>query len=769
MKWFSGISHKRKSELLGFLLLLLSLFVLLSLKSHVPGDDLWLRADGDEIWLETYYPRNLAGRVGAVVSYTLYESLGWSAWLLALTLGGYGLRRFLAKGWRKPVWIPAGMWAGTFVLGVILALPAARDNEPWVAGINTVSGQFGRASADIVYDLFGVFGGTLLLGGCLVIGLYWAVPWNKLGVHMPKLSFPRRKSVKTKPGRQSAITAIGAQFGRWWQSLRTRFASAQDEFVEEPSAGATDDDWERVAEGPNGPQVKMVLRSGHQPEDARDEPEAEPRPAPKPRRVVRQPGKSDGDYNYPTLDLLAPPVAPSRRRADTHAGSQLLREALKTFDIGIDGDIQCFPGPVITRYEFRPAPGVKVNQVINLADDLALALSASRVRVVAPIPGKAAVGIEIPNPDPEIVSLSSLLSDPAFVDSDQRLPLALGRTIDGSPFVADLAGMPHLLIAGATGSGKSVCINVIITSILFRHNPRDVRLLFIDPKMLELSMYKGIPHLERPVVTNPRAAERLLNDAVREMDDRYKVLAEAGVRNIADYNAKVDAEKRLPYIVIVVDELADLMLSQSATRIEMMITRLAQMARAVGIHLILATQRPSVDVITGLIKANFSCRIAFQVATKVDSRTILDANGAEKLLGRGDMLYLSPGRPQPERVHGAFVSSDESTALVDFLKEQVVEPEAIQNFSESSEPGSAPDDDFGDVLFHQAADVVIRHKQGSVSLLQRRLGIGYQRAARLIDKLEEAGIVGPYDGSKAREVLWSREQFEEKFANVQSS
>jgi DNA segregation ATPase FtsK/SpoIIIE, S-DNA-T family len=768
VKWVSGISHKRKSEFLGFLLLVLSLFVLLSLQSHVPGDDQWLRADGDEIWLETYYPRNLAGRAGAVVSYTLYESLGWSSWLLALALGGYGLRRFLLKGWRKPVWVPAGLFAGTFVTGVILALPAARDAVPWTAGAKTLSGQFGRASADIVVDLVGVMGGTLLLGACIAVGVYWSIPWTRLGIRWPHLKFSRRKKSKAAPSRRSPFRATVSKLNDWWRSLSTRVTAAFDG-PEEAVEGDTTDDWERIAAEPNGPQVKMVLRTGPQPDDENDSDDEdlpEPKPASRPRRVVRQPSAADGDYVFPSLDLLAPPVPPSRRRADSHAGRDLLRDALKTFDIGIDGEIQCFPGPVITRYEFRPAPGVKVNQVVNLSDDLALALSASRVRVVAPIPGKAAVGIEIPNHDPEMVSLSALLNDPAFVDRTQRLPLALGRTIDGSPFVADLAGMPHLLIAGATGSGKSVCINVIITSILYRHHPRDVRLLFIDPKMLELSMYKGIPHLERPVVTNPRAAERLLNDAVREMDDRYKVLAEAGVRNIADFNTRMEADKRLPYIVIVVDELADLMLSQSATRIEMMITRLAQMARAVGIHLILATQRPSVDVITGLIKANFSCRIAFQVATKVDSRTILDGNGAEKLLGRGDMLYLSPGRPEPERVHGAFVSSEESTALVDFLREQVVEPDAIQNFSESTESSVDTDDDFGDVLFHQAADVVIRHKQGSVSLLQRRLGIGYQRAARLIDKLEEAGVVGPYDGSKAREVLWSREQFDEKFANT---
>jgi len=420
---------------------------------------------------------------------------------------------------------------------------------------------------------------------------------------------------------------------------------------------------------------------------------------------------------------------------------------------------------------------VKVNQVVGLADDLALALSASRVRIVAPVPGKAAVGVEVPNRDPAMVPLAQILGSDEFASSDAILPLALGETIDGQPFVADLAAMPHLLIAGATGSGKSVCINVIISSILFRHHPNDVRLLFVDPKRLELSVYSGIPHMERPVVTHPRGAERLLADAAREMDDRYKTLAGLGVRNIADYNKKAPENQKLPYIVIVVDELADLMMSQSAARIELLITRLAQMARAVGIHLILATQRPSVDVITGLIKANFSCRIAFQVASKIDSRTILDVNGADKLLGRGDMLYLSPGVAEPVRVHGAYISNAETSSIVDFLRAQNVAPEALAGFSATVEPDSGPEGESeesdpdavgSDKLFQEAAEVVIRHKQGSVSLLQRRLGIGYQRAARLIDKLEESGIVGAYDGSKAREVLWSLQDYEDKFAKTQN-
>lgn len=330
--------------------------------------------------------------------------------------------------------------------------------------------------------------------------------------------------------------------------------------------------------------------------------------------------------------------------------------------------------------------------------------------------------------------------------------MALGMDISGEPFVADLAAMPHLLIAGATGSGKSVCMNVIISSLIFRHHPKNLRFIFIDPKMLELSVYAGIPHLERPVITRPKQAERVLNDAVVEMENRYKKLAKLGVRNIVQFNVKVKPDERLPYIVIAVDELADLMMSQQSGRIEILLTRLAQMARAVGIHLILATQRPSVDVITGLIKANFSARIAFQVATRIDSRTILDGNGAEKLLGKGDMLFLEPGQAEPVRIHGAYISSEETARLVDTIKVQEVDVERIDSMTEEATKKRALVDE-SDPLLKEAAEVVIRHKQGSVSLLQRRLGIGYQRAARLIDSLEAKGVVGPYDGSKAREVL----------------
>ncbi|MFQ6003428.1 MAG: DNA translocase FtsK, partial [Candidatus Zixiibacteriota bacterium] len=473
-------------------------------------------------------------------------------------------------------------------------------------------------------------------------------------------------------------------------------------------------------------------------------------------KLVRGEEKSlEGEYKYPSLDLLDEPphFKPSVSGEELNQTAKILKETLATFGVEIEGDrIEKYPGPIITRYEFKPAAGIKVNQVVNLADDLALAMRARKVRIVAPVPGKAAIGVEIPNRNPQVVHLKEILSSIAFQDAEAKLAIAIGKTISGEPFVADLGKMPHLLIAGATGSGKSVCINAITTSLLYRLPPEEIRFILIDPKMLELTVYDGIPHLERSVITNSKTSEHVLSEIVIEMEERYRKLAKAGVRNIEDYNTKQRRDKILPYLVIIVDELADLMMS-SSNRTESLVTRLAQMARAVGIHLILATQRPSVDVITGLIKANFSARIAFQVASKIDSRTILDVNGAEKLLGSGDMLFIQPGHPEPRRIHGAYVSSQETQRIVAFIKAQKYEVEPIQILS--AEPIQMPEEEKekDEDLFRQAVELVIRHKQGSVSLLQRRLAIGYQRAARLIDQLEEEGIVGPYDGSKAREVL----------------
>lgn len=420
-----------------------------------------------------------------------------------------------------------------------------------------------------------------------------------------------------------------------------------------------------------------------------------------------------------------------------------LEDKLSSFDIEARV-VEIHPGPVITRFEIEPGSSTKVHQVVNLADDLALALKARSLRILAPIPGKGTIGIEVPNKHPSTVTIKEILSSKRFTSAPSKLELALGKDVAGNPYTADLEAMPHLLIAGATGSGKSVCINTVITSLVYRNSPQDVQLLLIDPKRLELNQYEGIPHLVCEVVTEAKKAVRALGWVLEEMDMRYQVLAKRGVRNIQSY------EEGLPYIVVVIDELADLML-MVPQEIETAITKLAQMARAVGIHLVVATQRPSVDVITGVIKANFPCRLAFKVASKIDSRTIIDANGAERLLGKGDMLFLPPGTSEPIRVHGAFVSVKETQRLVEFLKTQSHLASPAFSF-DTAERHEVPLDQRDD-LFEDAARIVITHQQGSVSLLQRRLKVGYSRAARLIDFLEEAGIVGPFEGSKARQVL----------------
>ncbi len=440
--------------------------------------------------------------------------------------------------------------------------------------------------------------------------------------------------------------------------------------------------------------------------------------------------------------------------------ADLLMEKLQ--DFGIDCSVSgSYPGPVITRFEIEPGPGIKVNKFVSLSDDLALALKARRIRILAPIPGKGAVGIEVPNPTPETVYLREVMD----TISTEKLPIALGKMIEGKPFVADIASMPHLLIAGATGSGKSVCMHSIIASLLLTRTPSQVRLAMIDPKMLELSIYEGIPHLWAPVVIETDKATGLLDALVSEMENRYKRLSRIGVRSIDEFNSRLSAEsedERLPYIVVFIDELADLMLTVSR-EIEPAISRLAHMARAVGIHMVLATQRPSVDVITGVIKANFPSRIAFNVQSKTDSRTILDMNGAEKLLGKGDMLYLPTTSPEPIRVHGSFISTEETRTIVEHLRDQPKIPFEYEFPADDSwNIGDPCVVKIDDPLFGKAKQVVVHTQQGSVSIIQRRLRVGYSRAASLIDMLEQAGIVGPFQGSKARAVLVTMEELEEE-------
>lgn len=474
-----------------------------------------------------------------------------------------------------------------------------------------------------------------------------------------------------------------------------------------------------------------------------------------------------------------------------------LMDALRTFRIeGLL--VGRTTGPAVTQFEIEPAPGVKVRQIANLSNDLALAMRAASIRIVAPIPGRGAVGVEVPNPNPEIVSFRELIEAKEFQSARAALPIAIGKDLEGKPVIADLAKMPHLLIAGATGSGKSVCVNTIVTSLIYRHTPRTLRLLMVDPKMVELSVYNMLPHLRHKVVTDNRDAAAVLKWAVLEMQDRYELLAANTCRNIQDFNRRVQdgaplkMPKKpeiafeeltykggiLPYIVVVIDEMADLMMTVQA-EVETPIAMLAQKARAIGIHLILATQRPSVNVITGLIKANFPSRIAFRVASQVDSRTIIDGAGAEMLLGNGDMLFIPPAKSEPSRMQGAYISSDDTERLMAWYEERrlakraafeakglvlpessdaeddiiakVREREAME--ASQGEAGESADAGDRDKLFREAAEVVVQHRQGSTSLLQRRLKVGYGRAARIIDQLHAAGVLGPPDGSKPRDVL----------------
>ena len=574
---------------------------------------------------------------------------------------------------------------------------------------------------------------------------------------------------------------------------------------------------------------------------ARSEPPSEPHPEPARPRAKREsaavavsapesePSNGDAALSRPKKKVrpvpkpppprppppgaLIPPIEmlsePSREEVEIDETEiremgQKLIDTLATFRVDGCSVLDRTVGPVVTRYEVAPGPGVKVGRIAALADDLALAIRAQSLRLVAPIPGKAAVGIEVPNRTRQMVTLRELLEGGEFHERHRVLPIALGRNLEGQSVVDDLTKMPHLLIAGATGSGKSVCINTIITSLCYRYAPDELRLLMIDPKMVELSMYNALPHLRHPVVTNNHKAATVLKWAVREMERRYQLFHANHARNIVDFNRKVrdgkplkgpretlatqagvqteipfDAEYTegvLPYVVLIVDELADLMMTVQH-EVETPLATLAQKSRAVGLHLILATQRPSVNVITGLIKANFSCRIAFRVASKVDSRTILDQNGAEALLGNGDMLFLPPGKSEPVRIQGAFIATDETERLMDWYTarraqlETRVEVDILEQMAQLQQAeeggadgaGGSPED--RDALFRQAAEVCIQNQLGSTSLLQRRMSIGYGRAARIIDQLELAGILGPANGSKPRDVLVGLDDLDEIIGN----
>ncbi|MBL0060008.1 MAG: DNA translocase FtsK [bacterium] len=486
---------------------------------------------------------------------------------------------------------------------------------------------------------------------------------------------------------------------------------------------------------------------------------------------IAMPVDDETGYVFPSADCFNAPPADrvgGMSQEEQQHNSMLLEKSLETF--GVKATVtQVNPGPVITQFELTPAPGVKVARIEALADDIALALRARGLRILAPIPGKAAVGVEMANPKPALVTFREVVESPQFHSAKSKLTIALGRTVNGEILTADLGSLPHLLIAGTTGSGKSVCVNAIITSILLRTTPEEVQFVMVDPKKLELAAYNELrnhhlthrPDLSEHVITKPDEAVKVLRSCLIEMEHRYDLLAERGARQLSEYNEMVkesprEGDKTIPYIVVIIDELADLMVT-AQREVEEPIARLAQLARAVGIHMVVATQRPSVDVITGVIKANFPARIAFRVAMKVDSRTILDTNGAEMLLGQGDMLFQHPEEPAPQRVQGALLTSAEIARVITHIRKQPVPKNKLVlplDPQEEREGGSVDGGFEGrDPLFLEAAKIVVRTGQGSVSILQRRLKVGYSRAARLIDQLERAGVVGPFDGSKARSVL----------------
>jgi S-DNA-T family DNA segregation ATPase FtsK/SpoIIIE len=690
--------------LAGLLLAVLAALVTLSLVTHDAADLRVVRTEG----FLTPRVENAGGTLGVYVSYYLRSWVGLiSQYSVPLLLLLWGINRILGRSATRMLAWSCYLVAVAAGIALVRSLPYCPLRAGVVSSAVARGGFLGTFLADRLVRVVGRVGAYSLTGAVLAGGLAWlgGLDWLRRIVH-------------------------------GWEAFSVRRQRR------------------RIP-------TKRPSRGG------RRKPASPPSPAPSlqsslPRTDERvhsqEGGVGVGDYALPALELLENPprevLPPSDK--DLRLSSRVLEDKLREY--GVEGTVVgAHPGPVITRYEVAPAPGVKVSRFLSLCDDLALALRAKSIRVVAPIPGKGAVGIEMPNACPQTVVLKEIVSSEAFRSGRGLLLAALGKDISGEPIVMDLAKAPHLLVAGSTGSGKSVCLNAITTGLLFRCTPTQVRFVMIDPKMLELTHYRGIPHLMGNVITSPRGAVRALSWAVGEMERRYRLLASATSRDIDSYNRKVtsgplmeEGAGPLPYIVIIIDELADLMMSLPS-EMEEVIGRLAQMARAVGIHLVVATQRPSVDVITGVIKANFPSRISFQVASKTDSRTILDANGAERLLGRGDMLYSPAGSAELVRVHGCFVSAREVGRVVRFWRDQGGAEEAVEAPELPVE--EAAEDQIEDELYGDAVRLVVRHNQGSASLLQRRLKIGYARAGRLIDIMERNGVVGPPDGSKPRDVL----------------
>jgi len=734
-----SVKEKLKYEIIGILLIAMGVFLFLGLVSYHPMDPSFFSYTSSKV----KGIHNWMGIVGAYLSGLLFQGFGFPSFLISFVLVVFAFSFIFRWEW-KYLSLKITGWA-------VILLTTSSFFGLWLNPIRIyqqdllMGGFIGEIFSRNLVRYFNRPGATILLFVILILSFV-------LGTGISFISV-----VKYLGGAvQKLIEKIGT-----FKMVRKEGAEREKKLVKRK---------QERKEAKEVPPTVVVEK---------------PSPPPKKEEVVKQEAfeflESSKAFQLPPISLLEAEVE-KRQKIDRDSlimNSRILEK--KLLDYGVEGKVvEVRPGPVITVYEFEPAPGVKVSRIVNLADDLALALSALSIRIVAPIPGKAVVGIEVPNTNRETVYFKEIIDSDNFRTFKSKLSFGLGKDISGQPFVVDLARMPHLLVAGSTGSGKSVSINAMICSILFKAAPEEVRFLMIDPKMLELSDYEGIPHLLLPVVTNPKKAAVALKWLVDEMERRYTVLAEKGVRNIEHYHQRMEKElrekgkvykrkgdvlegdeekpmepmERVPYIVVVIDELADLMMI-SSREVEGYITRLAQMSRAVGTHLILATQRPSVDVLTGIIKANFPARISFQVTSKVDSRTILDTIGAEHLLGAGDMLFLPPGSSKLTRLHGAFVSSPEIKRVVEFLRKQgkpSYDPSILAEVKKEKEAAGGEEDEY-DEKYDEAVAFVAETEQASISLIQRRFRIGYNRAARIVEKMEKEGVVGPSDGIKAREVL----------------
>jgi len=759
---------RRISEFLGVALFALALIWLISLVTHDPADPVWFFTTGTG-----EPPVNFVGRVGAFLSELSFQLFGYAAFLTPAVIAVAGWHYF---------WCQTPEAAYTKLTGVGLLFLASSAFLSLVFGDADVAGKTFYAGGSAGSWLGSALSEYLNRTGSLIVLMTLII----LAVIL-STQFSFGKMFATASVNSKDFSARGVGWLRGWFDDRKRDRARREVISKQTrKAASAKDDGAGVDEPTpaRAPRVTRPTADGlstspaprQTPVVASKKPESPPLPLSDPE--LKSPAqKRHGAFTLPPMTLLDAPKA--ERKIDERElmdSARLLEEKCREF--AVEGQVaQIHPGPVVTTFEFKPEAGVKYSKVTGLADDLCLAMQAESV-LIDRIPGKSTVGIQIPNPNREAISLRELLESDAYQRSQSKLTLALGKTIHGEPYVTDLATMPHLLIAGSTGTGKSVGLNAMLTSLLYRATPDEVRFIMIDPKRLELGMYEEIPHLLSPVVVDPKKAANALRWAVREMEERYKTLAAEGVRNIEQYNrnarnviaergtADEDTPKPLPFIVVVIDELADLMMVAS-NEVEESIARLAQMARAVGIHLILATQRPSVDVITGLIKANLPSRISFRVSSKIDSRTILDGNGAEQLLGKGDMLFLPPASSRAIRLHGPYISEQESARLASFLRKQgkPVFDDTITAEDEKAGPGGGADFE-KDELYDEAARIVVTSGQVSISYLQRKLRIGFSRAARLVDMMEADGLVSPGAGGKPREVLVDRGYFEEVDAQL---